>query len=400
VFRLAPNHWKEARMFSIGIDTHARVHAVCVLDVGGVRVQEFTVKGGVAELVDALRERVKGPFRACYEASLGYGVLFDALVPVAAKIVVAHPARLRAIATSRRKNDRVDAQRLARYLFLGEVPSIHVPDADVRAWRGLIEHRRRLVDKRTAAKNGLRAVLRSQGIHAPSGKRLWTKAGRAWIVALGFASALTGLRRDQLLDEVARLDAAIRRAERELDVIAEQNKGVALLRTIPGVGPRTAEAVVAWVDVAERFKSTRRAASYFGLVPSLDESAAVKRYGRITKEGPATVRRMLVEASWRAVALNPPLRQMFERVRGGKKDRTGRALVAVAHRLLRIMVSMLKSGEPWRPPEDKEECKGTAREQLCAALRERTHHAARGRAAHGVCERTPQELSEGAPQAV
>lgn len=338
-------------MFSIGIDTHSRVHAVCVLDKDGTRVQEFTVKGGVADLVGALRGRVKWPFQACYEASLGYGVLFDALAPIAARVVVAHPARLRAITTARRKNDRIDAARLAKCLFLGEAPAIHVPAPEVREWRVLIDHRRKLVDKRTAAKNGLRAVLRSQGIDAARGRKLWTKAGRTWIKEVVFASPLTALRRDHLLEEAAGYDRAIKGAELVLDTIAETHAGVALVRTIPGVGPRTAEAVVAWVDTPGRFSSTRRASAYFGLVPALDESAAVKRYGRITKEGPATVRRLLVEASWRAVALNEPMRGLFTRVKGGKKDRTGRALVAVAHRLLRIMVAMLKSGEAWRPPE-------------------------------------------------
>lgn len=342
-------------MFSIGIDTHSRVHAVCVLDKDGTSVEEFMVKGGVQDLMRALRERVvpRGPFQACYEASLGYGVLFDALSPIAAKVVVAHPARLRAITSARRKNDRLDAQRLAKYLFLDEVPAIHVPRHEVREWRVLIDHRRRLVDKRTAAKNGLRAVLRSQGIDAARGRKLWTRAGREWVKGVAFASPLTALRRDQLLEEVASFDRAIAGATRVLDTIAEAHAGVALLRTIPGVGPRTAEAVVAWVDTPDRFSSTRRASAYFGLVPSLDESAAVKRYGRITKEGPATVRRLLVEASWRAVALNPLMRELFDRVKNGKKDRTGRALVAVAHRLLRIMVAMLKSGEAWRPPEVK-----------------------------------------------
>lgn len=338
-------------MFTVGIDTHSRVHAVCVLGEDGTTVQEFMVKGGVEELVAAVRRRVAGPFQAVYEASLGYGVLHDALVPIAERVVVAHPARLRAIAASRRKSDRLDAFRLARYLYLDEVLAIHVPAREVREWRVMIDHRRKLVDKRTAAKNGLRALLRSQGIDAPRGRRLWTGKGRAWIEGLAFASPLTALRRDQLLEEVAAFDRTIRAAERALDAIARTHAGVALLRTIPGVGPRTAEAVVAWVDLPERFSSTRRASAYFGLVPSLDESAAVKRYGRITKEGPAVVRRLLVEASWRAVAHNPPLRDVFQRVKRGKRDRTGRALVAVAHHLLRIMVAMLKSGETWRPPE-------------------------------------------------
>lgn len=343
-----PISLQEARMYTVGIDTHSRVHAVCVLGEDGKPVREFTVKGGVPELAATLSERVDGPFQVCYEASLGYGVMHDALAPMAERVAVAHAGRLRVIFTSRRKNDRIDARKLARALFLDELPEIHVPSVDVREWRVMIEHRARLVDKRTAAKNGLRAVLRGQGIDAPPGKRLWTRAGIAWVESLEFASGLTAMRRDQLLREIACLTGSIKDAETRLDLIGGADPRVRLLRTIPGVGPRTAEAMVAWVDDPGRFSSTRRASSYFGLVPSLDESAAVKRYGRITKEGPATVRRLLVEASWRAIALSPSMRAFYERVRAGKKERRARALVAVAHRLVRIMVAMLKSGEVWR----------------------------------------------------
>jgi transposase len=334
-------------MYSVGIDTRSRTHAVCILAEDGAVVKEFTVKGGVDDLVRRLGA-IDGPFRACYEASLGYGVLYDRLAPVAAGVQVAHPAALRSIFRSKRKNDRIDAHKLARLVRLNEVPAIHVPSAQVREWRVVIEHRRRLIDKRTRAKNGLRAVLRSQGIQAPRGRVLWTRKGMAWAGELVLNSPLTRLRRDQLLLEIEHLTACIRAVEKALDAVASKDPRVALLRTIPGVGPRTAEAVVAYVDEPERFTTARHGAAYFGLVPCLDESAGTKRYGHITRQGPATVRKLLVEASWRAIALSPSMRAHFERIKGGKKDRTGVALVAVAHRLVKVMVAMLKSGEEWR----------------------------------------------------
>ncbi len=335
-------------MYSIGIDTHARTHAVCILAEDGQVVKEFQVKGGVDVLTRQLRAAVDGPFRVCYEASLGYGILYDHLAPLAAEVQVAHPTHLRAIFRSKRKTDRVDAQKLARLLRLGEVPRVHVPAAPVREHRVTIEHRRRLVDKRTRAKNGLRAVLRSQGIDAPRGQSLFSIKGRAWIAALPFASPLTALRRDQLLREVERLNEEIKEVTHALEGVVTEDAQVELLRTIPGVGPRTAEAFVAYVDDVERFASVRHAAAYFGLVPCLDQSAGTSRYGRITRQGPATARKLLVEAAWRSITLSPTMRAYFERIKGGKKDRNGVAIVAVAHRLVRVMTALLKSGAPWK----------------------------------------------------
>jgi transposase len=88
--------------------------------------------------------------------------------------------------------------------------------------------------------------------------------------------------------------------------------------------------------------------SYFGLVPCLDSSAGRDRFGHITREGPATVRKLLCEAAWSCVRHNPKLRSFFQQVMNGDADRKKIALVATAHRLCRIMAAMLRSGEVWR----------------------------------------------------
>lgn len=341
-------------MWTVGIDAHDRMYVMCVLDEDGKTVKEHTVRGGPGE-VAAWIKGLRGRAQACYEASLGYGMLHDALTAAGVEVQVAHPAHLRSIWQSKKKNDRIDAQKLATVLYLDRVPRVHVPAMAVREWRVLIEHRRRLVDKRTATKNGLRALLRSHAITAPKGRRLWFGPGKRWLSAAEFASPLARLRRDQLLDELEHFDRAIKAAEKVLDQMGEKHPGVALLRTMPGVGPRTAEAVVAYVDDAQRFGSTRRVASYFGLVPCLDQSAGVRRLGHITRQGPATVRKLLVEAAWQGIRHSPSLKRMFDRIKGGRKEQTGRALVAVARHMVEVMAAMLKSGKEWQEPKTPED---------------------------------------------
>lgn len=135
---------------------------------------------------------------------------------------------------------------------------------------------------------------------------------------------------------------------RELDRIGAKHAGVALLKTIPGVGPRTAEAVCAYIDDPRRFRKTKCIGAYFGLVPCQDSSAGTNRLGHITREGPATARKLLVEAAWQGIRRSPTIRAGFERIAGGKDDRRKIALVATAHWLLRVMLAMLRSGEAWR----------------------------------------------------
>jgi transposase len=122
---------------------------------------------------------------------------------------------------------------------------------------------------------------------------------------------------------------------------------VTLLTTIPGVGRRTAEAFVAYVDRVERFGRSGKVGSYFGLVPCEDSSAGRARLGHITKQGPPAMRQLLVEAAWVAVRKSPALRRRFEQLCKDDPDRRKVAIVALARHLSQVMAAMLRDGRPW-----------------------------------------------------
>jgi transposase len=339
-------------MISIGLDVHQNSTALCMLDATGKRVSERMIRGSFYAVRDELK-KLKHPCRVAFEASCGYGTLHDLLggLDMVKEVHVAHPAQLKLIFSSKHKNDRSDARKIATLLYMDELPRVHVPSVDGRAWRGFIEHRRRLVDKRTRVKNALRAMLRALAIQAPRRHVLWSKKGLEWLEAQELPTALDRFKRESLLAELKTLDQQIRKAEIELDAIGDKDARVTLLRTIPGVGPRTAEAVVAYIDDPKRFTSIKSIGKYFGIVPMQDASAGKNRLGHITREGPATVRKLIVQSAWLAKRHSARLDAFFEKVRGGQKQRTGVALIATAHKMLRIMLSMLQSNEAWRKDE-------------------------------------------------
>jgi transposase len=301
--------------------------------------------------MEQVAAQVPRPFSVCFEASCGYGYLHERLSTLAEHVAVAHPGKLRLIFRAKRKNDRVDAEKQAKLLYLDQVPLVHVPGVDVRAWRGLVELRRRLVGRRTAVKSQLRALLRGAGAcDAPAGKALWSGRGLAWLGAVELCEA-DALRRDLLLEELGEADTRVGRVTKELDRRADAHPGVTLLRTVPGVGPRTAEAFVAYVDDVRRFARAKQVGCYLGLVPCQDASAGRDRLGHITGDGPATVRMLLCEAAWQAVRRSPSMKAFFERVTHCDPGRKKIALVAVAHKLARSMAAMLRSGEAWREDE-------------------------------------------------
>jgi len=341
------------RKYFVGLDVHWSHTNACILDARGKKVKQFRVRGPWT-MVPGELAKLNGKLFVCYEASCGYGQIYDLLLRVAERVVVAHPGQLRLIFRAKRKNDRVDAEKLAKLLFLDEVPVVYVPSQDVRAWRQLLQHRVRLVDKRTRAKNACRALLRSVGTLSPGRFGLWTKNGMQWLRSLKLPNTLFALQRDMLVTEIEMFNEQIKLAEKELKRYSARNPAVQLLMTIPGVGLRTAEAMVAYLDDPARFHRNKAVGAYLGLVPCQDQSAKTNRLGHITREGPALVRRMLCEASWQAVRRSPTTRRYFERIQRGRKDRKKIAIVATAHYLARVMLAMLQSGEAWRETEVKQ----------------------------------------------
>src|SRR3954470_15329643 len=139
-------------MLYVGLDGHSRQSSLCILNSAGGTVNQIQLKGPRAAVVDRLRQ-LNEPFSICYEASCGYGQLYERLRPLAAHVAVAHPGKLRLIYGSKGKKDRGDAQKLRKLLLLDMVPPVHVPSIDVRGWRSLILLRQRVLAQVVRCKN-------------------------------------------------------------------------------------------------------------------------------------------------------------------------------------------------------------------------------------------------------
>lgn len=336
-------------MFYVGLDVHVRQVTFTVLDGEGKLVQR-----GRAHSVEETRsmlKRLRGSVAVCFEASCGYGHSYDLLRPLVERVVVAHPGHLRLIYRSKSKNDRNDADRLAKLLYLGEVPEVHVPTLEVRAWRELINARSQLIDKRTRAKCAVRSLLRSAGEVPPRSPQLWTKTGMRWLRLVDLPTPSQNLRRDLLLEEIEGFHRQVLRLDQELNRWAQESAAVQRLRTIPGVGARTAEAMVAFLDDPDRFPNAKAVGQYFGLVPRQDQSGDKNRLGHITREGPSVVRRLIAEAAWQARRRSPTVGAYYDRAQRADPQRKKIALVATAHYLARVMWAMLKRETVWRENE-------------------------------------------------
>lgn len=336
-------------MVYVGMDVHQKSTTFCILDpskeeVGRYRtIKRETCQEAFEEVLGPLQRRCKLVFEVGTQAQWVASIVR----PLAAEVQVANPSRVPWLFRDGRKNDALDARKLATLLYLNQVPTVHLPTADVSAWRALINHRRTLVKRSTMIKNQLRSILRAFHYRCPH-RSCWTRIGRVWLGSLTFDDART-LMVQTLLEELGFVESRIHRVEQELAAIAATQSNVALLRTIPGIGPRTAEAIVAFADGVDRFSDRKRFASYFGMTPTEDSSGQVVRRGRISKRGPSVVRWVLVEASHQVVARCPALRGFFARIHRGKRDRRKKAVVATGRKVLSIAYGMMRTQTTFDP---------------------------------------------------
>jgi len=334
----------------IGFDISSKDVSVCVIQKNK-QERYATIGPDVGSMRNFLVNEKKDGSRlnVVYEISGQAGFIYDLLIDCVDSITVANPDKMTWIYRTTKKNDRMDARKMAVLLSIGEIPAVYMPSKEVRQWRMIICHRKKLLEGLVAAKNRIRALMKSQGIVKPMHKGSWWKVvNRLWMRELsggGFdVNNLWKVQLSNLLDELEQKEKQIALVTQYLDGYLDKQSGGKLLMSIPGVGPRTAEAVLAYTDDVERFAGGKEYCGYFGVTPRLDESGDSRRLGHISKKGPSVVRWVLVECSWKVIRYNPSLREFYERVRAGQKGRKKIAIVAVARKLLSIMRAMLLTG--------------------------------------------------------
>ena len=311
-----------------------------------------TTPQGLAQLVSEVK-----PDRVVIEVCNIAGWVCDLLRELGVAVQVANTSedawRWRKV---KKKNDRCDALKAAQLSAVNQLREVHIPPIEVRQWRALIAFRQQLVRRRGKVKNHIRDLLVAEGQLLPRGAKCWTQLGRAHLEGLAqdfSALGMNELWRGQLaieLRQLRELQREIDQVEEKLDAIAKADPRITLLRTIPGVGPRLSEAIVALLDQPERFHKAREVSAYVGMVPKELDSGETRRRGRITKHGSRLVRSLLVEVAWAGLRYNPWVRETFQRISGGKKARKKIAIVAVGRRLLVRCWAMLRDGTSWRPP--------------------------------------------------
>jgi transposase len=331
-----------------GLDVHRTFAEVAIWENG--RVQP----GG---RIDLTRERLQifadslGPTDdVVLEATGNTHAIVRVLTGHARRVVVSNPLRTRAIADAKVKTDKIDAGVLAQLHASGFLPEVWMPDERTEELRRQVARRAQLVRHRTRLKNQIHSILHRNLVpHCPA-TDLFGQKGRAWLAQQPLPP-----------DERAAVDSLLRALDftgedlagidRPLAQIALEQEEARRLMTIPGVDMTVALGVVAAIGEITRFRSPQKLVSYLGLNPRVRQSGLhPAHHGRITKQGRAHARGMLVEAAWVAAKTPGPLRAFFLRVRARRGEQI--AAVAAARKLAVLIWHLLtkKKDYSWARP--------------------------------------------------
>jgi transposase len=342
----------------VGIDLHKKTIVLCVMNQDLKILKRRTFACGDVEAIVAFFRQL-GDFQAVVEATASYEWLVELIEPLARRVILANPKKLRVIAESTKKTDKLDAQVLAEFLARDMIPQAHRPTPRVREHRTLVRHRQSLKQSVTALKNKMRRILSNYNADR---KNLFTAAGWKQAVMAIKISPSDQFVLDQLHADWKFLEGQIHDLGKRLKEFAaaapaREAEARAKLATIRGVGPVTIDVVVSELGDVSRFHSSKAVTAYAGLAPRVRQSDHKGKDLAITKQGPPLLRWALVEASWRVVRQGRAWQRIYESIKnraGGKK-----AIVAVARRLLCVIYAMLRDGKNYdllkigEPPRPK-----------------------------------------------
>ena len=334
---------------TLGIDVGDRNSHVCILDQAGeisLETRIPTTQGGIASVMKGYPGA-----RVAYEVGSHSPWITRIVDAHGCESIVANPRKFSYIAKSNKKNDRTDAETLARVARLDPklLSPIQHRGPETQANRALLRIRAGLVGVRTKLINEARGVVKAFGTRLPACSTASFHQKVVDAIPKELRTALA-----PLLEVVAHLTDQIRNHDKEIEQLAEQRyPETSKMRKVLGVGSTTSLAFTLCIEDPSRFKRSRDVGPFLGLVPKQFDSGKSSPQLRITKAGDQQVRMLLVQCAHYILGHRGEecdLRRFGEAIaaRGGKNAKK-RAVVAVARKLAVLLHRLWVSDTPYDP---------------------------------------------------
>jgi len=341
----------------VGFDLHRRTIAVCVKTADGTIVEQQTLPARRPALLAWAQSRTT-PWTGDMEATIFTGWVYDLLKPMAFELKAAHPLMLRAIIASKKKNDRVDARKLADALRCDLLPECYIAPGPIRELRRMLRYRNLVLRQAVRMKNKIAGLMMERGVEYDA-HRLH---GNAYFAAL--LDTLDDV--PQSVVDLLRLSRSLmlmfnklqQRLLRALTEHRDIEERVQRLMTIPGVGEVTALTWALEVGEVERLGSVSKACSYCGLTSAQSKSGGKSARGPISKQRNKHLQSVLIEAAKLAPQRNTKLKEIYElEITRGHRNR---ATLILARKLVAYLLAVDRSGRPFEQRPQVSLCEAEA----------------------------------------
>jgi len=335
------------KLIYVGIDVHQKDYQVAKL-CNGICLGNHRMPASSEGVIKHLRTHYPGAtFKCVYESSAWGFNLQRALTAAGMDCIVVHAAD---VATNdkerKRKTDKVDALKLARWYASGEAKGIHVPDEVIQKERAIIRYRAAVISDITRCKNRLKGLLKYQGINIPDiyAKNNWSRNFINWLEQ---QAAKDEFLKDSLmlmLEQLKLLRQLLLKTERKLRELrnGKYKQQAELAMSVPGIGPTTAMLFLLEIGDINRFKGFDALNDYIGFCPDTDSSGETDIDTGITVRSHKRLRSVFVEAAWQAIRIDPALLDSYQALT--KRMKGQQAIIRIARKLLRRLRAVLISG--------------------------------------------------------
>ena len=336
-------------MYYIGLDVHKKTISYCVKEASGHVQREGTIPATRTEL-DSWMKTLPKPWTVAMEASIFTGWVYDHLLPHAAQVKVAHPVMLRAIAAAKKKNDRIDAGKIADCLRCDFLPECHMVSTEIRDRRRTLRYRHLLVRQMVQMKNRVSGLLLETGVSHNKQRLHKVKYFRELLEnnkeVDESIKPLLRLSRETIV-RLQKTDYALVSSLQRDPLLSERLKN---LRTVPGVGPITALTWALEIGDVSRFHSVKQAISYCGLCGDEKSSADQVLRTPLSKQRNKHIQRVLIEAAKLGPKLSHELASVYEKEK--QKGHSNRATLAVARKMVTYLLAVDREHRAFVPAED------------------------------------------------
>lgn len=336
-------------MVTIGVDFHKRTSSYKVLDENGQHLKSAKFENGRNAIREFL-EAIPGPKKLAMEATRSWGLFHDSANDLVDEFHLGHPKRMKVITQSQTKNDKKDAEMIAKLLHSGFFPEAHVSSIDTRELRSLLRFRHFLVNDRRSIRNQVQTLI-DRHIWASdrprSFKNLFCLRGLRWLAQLKLPERERFIL-NQCLKAFQELGQKISDLEKFIQSQTLELPGLEYLRTVPGfkLSKVNALIVLTEADGISRFPKARSFSHYDGLIPSEFSSGDKHRTGRLIKDANMHLRTAFIESTFAAIRADKGLKAYYKKVK--ERSGSGSAVIATARKLSYAAYHVLKEQRAYR----------------------------------------------------